>query len=305
MAKVFATCRRIDGLEWSYTEEDISNEIEHLTNCDPLQDILIAEVDGQPIAWTRAFWGIEYSGDRIYRHWGLVNPEWRRMGLGTAILQFGEQRMCAVAYDHPSSEPRLLQVWAADSQVGKAELLRKHDYKPDRYIQEMSQTLDAELPSVPMPDGLEVRAVEDAHIRAIWEANTEAFQDHWGARLRTEDDYEEWKAHRNFNPTLWRVAWDGEEVAGMVLNYIDGQENKDFRRQRGYTEDIAVRRPWRRRGLARSLIALSLHSLKDLGMEEAALAVDTQNLSGAFRLYEGLGYKPFKSYTVYRKRMEY
>ena len=90
----------------------------------------------------------------------------------------------------------------------------------------------------------------------------------------------------------------------MVLNYIDVQENKDFERKRGYTEDIAVRRPWRRRGLASSLIAQSLHSLKDLGMEEAALAADTQNLSGAFRLYEELGFTPFKSYTVYRKQMD-
>src|SRR3970282_1470345 len=63
---------------------------------------------------------------------------------------------------------------------------------------------------------------------------------------------------------------DGDQVSGMVLNYINEEENQVYDRRRGYTEDIAVRRPWRRRGLAGALIARSLETLRERGMDEAA-----------------------------------
>jgi ribosomal protein S18 acetylase RimI-like enzyme len=87
----------------------------------------------------------------------------------------------------------------------------------------------------------------------------------------------------------------------MVLNYINQEENAHFGRLRGYTEDIAVRRPWRRRGLARALIAQSLAALKQRGMTAAALGVDAENPTGALRLYESLGFRPFKRWTTFRR----
>lgn len=90
----------------------------------------------------------------------------------------------------------------------------------------------------------------------------------------------------------------------MVRNYIDERENEEYGRKRGYTENISVRRPWRRRGLARALIAESFLFLRDLGMEEAALGVDAENLSGALRLYESMGFEQVKRWTDYRKNLE-
>jgi ribosomal protein S18 acetylase RimI-like enzyme len=155
-----------------------------------------------------------------------------------------------------------------------------------------------------LPDGIEIQPVEGGQIRQIWEAHVEAFRDHWGFTEPTEQDYLSWQANPKFNPALWKVAWDGEEVAGMVQNFIDEAENEEYRRKRGYTENISVRRPWRRRGLARALIAESMRFLKELGMQEAALGVDTENLSDAFRLYEGLGYKYVKRWTVFNKAFD-
>ncbi len=155
-----------------------------------------------------------------------------------------------------------------------------------------------------MPPKLEVRPVLDEHIRPIWDADVEAFRDHWGYVPPNEESYQHWLEWRCFNPELWKVAWDGDQVAGMVLNFIDEQENEKYQRKRGYTESISVRRPWRRRGLAQALIAESFHFLRDLGMEEAALGVDTQNLTGAFRLYESMGFEKVKRWTDYRKNLE-
>jgi len=90
-------------------------------------------------------------------------------------------------------------------------------------------------------------------------------------------------------------------VAGQVRSFINHKENAEQGRLRGYTECISVGRPWRRRGLARALILSSLRILKERGMTEAALGVDTENISGALRLYERCGFRPARSGAVYRK----
>ena len=114
---------------------------------------------------------------------------------------------------------------------------------------------------------------------------------------------EAWLESPHFDPTLWRVAWQDDEVVGMVLIFIDQDENAAYGRERGYTENIAVRRPWRKKGIARALIAASLKALKKRGLEEVALGVDTQNLSGAFRLYESMGYRYVKRLSSMRKEI--
>jgi ribosomal protein S18 acetylase RimI-like enzyme len=90
----------------------------------------------------------------------------------------------------------------------------------------------------------------------------------------------------------------------MVLSFIDKDENAKFGRQRGYTETIAVRRPWRRRGLAKALLAQSLLGLKESGMTEAALGVHIENRHGAYYFYQSMGYRVVQTWTIYRKVME-
>ncbi len=152
-----------------------------------------------------------------------------------------------------------------------------------------------------VPYGLDVRPVRPEHYRLIHAASMEAFQDSWGFSLQDAEPLEAWLDKPNFDPSLWRVAWDGDQVAGMVLSFIDSDENLEYNRKRGYTENICVRRPCRRRGLARALIALSLHALQERGMTEAALGVDSQNATGALDLYESMGYCTVKRTSFYRK----
>jgi ribosomal protein S18 acetylase RimI-like enzyme len=56
--------------------------------------------------------------------------------------------------------------------------------------------------------------------------------------------------------------------------------------------------------LASALIARSLQVLKDQGMLEAELGVDSENESAAFRLYQRLGYQTYSIDTWYRKPMQ-
>ena len=159
-----------------------------------------------------------------------------------------------------------------------------------------------DLPDAPLPDGLEIRPVLPEHRRRIWDAENEAIQDMWGATETTEADYERLLSDPVKSDTsLWQIAWDGDEVAGQVRAFIDDEENARFGRLRGYSENISVRRPWRRRGLARALIAASFPALRARGMQEAALGVDTENVTGALRIYERCGFRPVSRHTIFRK----
>lgn len=86
-------------------------------------------------------------------------------------------------------------------------------------------------------------------------------------------------------PQLWQVAWHVAtgEVAGQVKPWSDAEQNETQHRKRGYTENISVGAPWRRRGLARALVVRALRAQKDAGMLESALGVDGESAFSAAR----------------------
>lgn len=274
-------------------------------NHDPHRDVLIAEVDGKMVAFNRVFWENELEGNRIYSHFGFVLPEWRGKGVGAAFIRHIERRAREIDASAPSPAKGVsfLSTTARDTMVGLEELLKSGGYEGVRYEFHMETPNLEHIPDAPMPEGVEVRPAKPEHYRAVMEANAEAFRDHWGAEETDETDLDRWINDPMSQPALWVVAWDGDQVAGSILNFINHEYNQKFGRKLGYTESISVRRPWRRRGLARAMIALSQHKHKELGMEQVALGVDTQNPSGALQLYESMGYEVTGRETVYRKQL--
>jgi mycothiol synthase len=309
MAAVYNTCERADELESFNTVEDIAMDCEPRAEHDPSRDMLIVEVEGEPnagmIGYSYVLFMEEESGNLIYHSSGYVLPEWRRKGIGRAMLHHNQAVMREIAANHSQEQPRLFEAFAAATQPGAAALLLSEGYEPCVYFALMVRPDLENIPEAPMPEGLEVRPVKPEHYRAIWEANSEAFRDHWGYVPDTEQDYQRWlNDTTTFQPELWKIAWDGDQVAGQVESFINHAENEAYDRRRGYAEAISVGRPWRRRGLARSLLVQSLHELKARGMTEAALGVHTDNPNGAFHLYESVGFRQSQSHTLYQKPMD-
>lgn len=293
--------KQADQMERVDTVESIANTYDHLTNCDPYQDMIFAEIDGQVIGYSRVTWWQEIDGPRIYLTFGQLLPAWRRKGIGRAMLRGNERRLREIAAEHPADVERFLQSWADESERSATALLLSEGYQRIRDAYDMVRPSLDDLPNAPLPAGLEVRPVTAEQYRTIWEADQEAFRDHWGSSPGTEEDYRSWLDQPNFDPALWRVAWDGDQVAGQVRSFINHAENAEYKRLRGYTEFISVRRPWRKRGLARALIVQSLQALRERGMTHAALGVDAENTSGALRVYESCGFQVVRRNSVYRK----
>jgi ribosomal protein S18 acetylase RimI-like enzyme len=300
MVKVIEASKLVDRIERTDSVVDLARYYANLTNCDPYTDMLLAEVDGEVIGYSRVTWWTEVEGRIRYLSFGFIKPEYRRRGLGTAMLRWNERRIREIAVDQPPEVPKLIEVFASESEPGASALYGAEGFEPYMYDADMVRPDLTDIPAAPLPEGLEVRTPAPDQMRRVWDADREAFRDHPGSSEDYET-FEQWLARPNHDPTLWRVAWDGEEVAGQVRSFISPAENAEYQRKRGYTEFISVRRPWRRRGVARALLCQSLEALRDRGMEEAALGVMTENPNGAFGLYESVGFRVVKQHTSYEK----
>ncbi len=288
------------------TLEQLRHHFAHLKNCDPHQDVVLGELDGELIVYSRVYWVHEKNGPFLYRHFGNIHPDWRQKGLGAALLAYNERRLRAIAQKngHNGGAPRFFESFSGDTMPGNNALLENAGYQIERYFYEMTRPIDKPIPDAPLPAGLEIRPFEEAHNRPIWEAADEAFRDHWGYVSATEEDYQRFLHRPTRKPHLWKVAWDGDQVAGMVLNNFFEHEDAEFNRRRGWTDPICVRRPWRRRGLAKALIAESLRMFRAMGFDDTALGVDTNNPNGALNLYASMGYELDKTWLSYRKEMQ-
>ena len=279
-------------------------------HCDPTRDILfvlrkttheaLTEVGFSHVSWYTAPKNV-----RLYDQSSFLIPGCRERRLFSAMLRRNEHRLREIAIGHPSTLQRYYQGWATHTQVIWIDVLMREGYQAVRHFNNMLFQLN-DIPNRTLPTGFTIRPVQSEHFRSIWEAQREvvlslfeAVEEDW-----TEDKYESWLNNPSHTPQLWQVAWDGDQVAGMVLNRINPAENKELIRKRGYTEHIFVRQPWRKRGLASALIAQSLQVLKEQGMEEAELGVDTENESGAYEFYQRMGYQTFSTDIWFRKPMD-
>jgi len=303
LATVLTASEGADKTERKVTAEYLASAYKLLSNCDLYKDMIIAEIAGEVIGYSRGWWRDESPTGRLYEHNGFLVPEWRRNGIGKAMLLWMENHLRDIAAVHPPEQAKFFQGGVSQFQAGTAILLERSGYQAIRYFYEMVRPGLEDIPEFPLPPGLELRPVSPDHYRLIWKSIDETSQEEWGYKKPSEEDYQEWLVSPHFQPNFWQVAWDRttDQIVGHVLTFIDQDENEQFNRKRGYTEGIGVDLGWRRRGLARALIALSLQTQKNAGMTESALAADSDSTSGVTRLYESCGFQIVKRNTIYRK----
>lgn len=290
------------GIEEFVTREALDHNYAHLERCDPREDMVLVETaDGRLVGYTRVDWWQVEGGERKYASFAKVDPEWQDTQLPLALLRAGLERGAAIAAGHAVDCAQVFEGWAVD---GREQALYDAylalGFSPVTYEATMVRPHLADIPELELPAGLEIRPVEQSQLRVIWEADGEAFRDHWGYSEPTEMEWSRFLEFPHRDESLWKVAWDGDRVAGQVRSFVDSVENAEFGRQRGWTEFISTHRAWRKRGVASALICASLRELKKRGMTEAALGVHTENPTGAFRLYESLGFEVRERHTTFQ-----
>ena len=130
--------------------------------------------------------------------------------------------------------------------------------------------------------------------RTVYEVWRDAFRDHWG---HYEASFEDWSRHNmgfpDHDPGLWFLAEEEGEAAGIALCKM----NPAY----GWVDTLGVRRPWRGRGLGTALLLHAFGEFRRRGAKVVRLGVDSENLSGATRLYERAGMRVVAGTTLYQR----
>ena len=295
MAAANQRSRDAAGMEEVVTAEAMARDYAHHVNCDPHDDILVIEHDGQIVGYARAEWRDLEDGTRTFTTIMVLDPVLARSGAYDPILAWVEGRLVAKARAIAPDQrrPSVMRTYTFGAEEVLAACLTANGWTRTGQGYEMVRPTLDDIPDLPMPDGLVVRPIglDAASRRIVWDAASEAFADERDEQVPTEEDWQASLEDPNEDPSLWLIAFDGDEVAGGVQGKIDPQENAHHGRERGLIDAVYTRRAWRRRGLARALIARGLVRLRDHGMTSAYLGVDGLNPNQAIDLYTSLGFE--------------
>jgi len=228
--------------------------------------------------------------------YGYVHPDLRGMGIGSYLLAWGEgwtrDRM-------PQAEMNarvVVQHYINSANAGGRRLLEDSGYTPVRGIYVMETHLGEAPPLPHWPDDISVRTFvlgRDEH--AVFEAVEDAFEDMWGRPRGTFQRFVGMTQTETFDPTLWFLAVDGDEIAGVTLCKTLAGE--------GWVDVVGVRHPWRKRGLGLALLRHAFTEYHRRGVPRVALSVDAESITGAPRLYERAGMRVRESYIIHLKEL--
>lgn len=290
-----------DGLQRRASVEQLAAFYGHPNDSfDPARDVTLAEVDGRVVGVAEREVVDTTDGHREYRLDGVVDPDWRRRGIGRTVLAESERIARERAAVEAQASP-VLGSWSWESQPGDRALLVAAGFEPARWFFDMVRPTLDEVVEGPMPAGLEIRPIDASMVRAVWAADIEAFADHWGGFDHSDENLQRWLNQPMTDLAMWVVAFDGDEIAGGIINSIDDDQNVALGVRRGWLNSVFTRRAWTRRGLATALIATSLARLRERSMSSAALGVDADNPNGALGLYERLGFRVDQRAIAWRK----
>jgi mycothiol synthase len=275
------------------TLEDIQHEWQSPDFNPETDSSVIFASSGQLVAYIRID---HHDHAHIYFDWE-IHPEYRDQDLGFYLVHLAEKR----AQEHiPLADPdlRILLLSIADNRdVMARQLFEQNGFHLVRHYWRMAIEMQ-EIPAEPQwPMGITVRTMAPGMERAVFEADDAIFKDHWGY---IPDKYEEWlywmTGREGFDPTLWFLAMDGEQIAGISLCAIEPTTG-------AWVQTLGVLRPWRRQGLALALLQHSFRAFYERGLHTVYLAVDAQSLTGATRLYERAGMHTVRQSDRYEKEL--
>lgn len=226
-----------------------------------------------------------------------VHPDFKGWGLFPATLEWIDAR----AHTEMGFADPGLRVFIRSTMDGKdAEARQAHEavgYQPVRFNWRMEINLTETPPEPTLPHGIELRSFDKTlHAHLVHTAENDAFSEHWGSHATLYDEWFHRKLDKaEFDPTLWLIAWDGDQIAGFSQNR--------FRMGVGWVGTLGVRKQWRKLGLGLCLLQRSFGEFYRRGMKTVGLGVDASNTTGATRLYQRAGMNIVSEFITYEKEL--
>jgi len=298
---VHALCRRIESADGIPIATPLAEFEEWLSDphLDPATDTRMVEEGGGAVAWGR-IWH-RPSGEIEERAFliGGVAPEARGRGLGRALLAWQIERAREILLATRPVLPRYVRAQAYDFEAATLRLYRRHGLAIVRYASEMLRDLDAPPALVPTP-GIAIVPWDRQRDEEARHVVNDAFRDHWGGVLRGAEAWQHELAAFGSRLDLSFFAVAGNRIVGATRNAHFPGDRAVTGRLDGWIQQVGVLRSHRKRGIASALISASLAAFAEAGLTHAALGVDSENPTGALRLYERLGFRAIHRMVVHQ-----
>jgi mycothiol synthase len=166
-------------------------------------------------------------------------------------------------------------------------LVKRRGYRLWRSAYTMNVGFREVPPEAPsFPQGVELRAYRPGDAVTLRASLNEAFAGDPFFREVTPSRFREfYLGGRGFDPSLWLLAWIGDELAGFALTFPERPGEPEL----GWVQSLGVGQRWRRHGIGEALLRAAFGALHARGLRRVGLGVDAENESGALRLYERVG----------------
>ena len=290
--------------------KDILNDVESIRNdwvspgFDLAEDTcLVFAPDGTLVGYIEA--GTNVNPPVHPWIWGRVHPDYSGLGIGSWLLTWAENRVMS-ALDRLPADLRFAPRVGIYSQAKESkQLFQDFGYHYIRSSYRMRITLEVPPPAPKWPEGLTIRSYNpETDARAVYLADQDASRDHFGfVEEPIEEGLERFIHHLTgydgFDPSLWWLAMDGDEVAGICLCRPHSYDDPEV----GHVSILGVRRPWRKRGLGLAFLHHAFGEFYRRGKRKVGLGVDAENLTGALRLYEKAGMHVHMQFDLFEKEI--
>jgi mycothiol synthase len=283
------------GMPWT-TAEDVRDELTSPGRDPALTDVVLIE-DGNPMGYLQ-FVTDAGTASAVLAFPFVRPPLWGR-GLHAFLLRLAEERLRARA----QLEPEILRASCFADNEPARQLFSALGFGLVRTFWVMRIVLDAPPPAPRVLDGVDIRTFEPGRDEApVHAALAEAFADHWGIPFSSLEEWLHLQIEGEgsaFDPSLWFVAREGDAVVGAACCRASSPRSEDT----AIVMELAVRRPWRRRGVALALLHYAFGEFHRRGIPRAELNVDAESPTGATRLYEAAGMHVAFSWETWEKQL--